>query len=266
MVKNAKPNISNDKVCLVIPFHNEVKNVSPFLEEWIGILSFHKIDYKIIAVNAGSTDDTRGVLRNLSSTNSKISILDIQDRGHGKALFEGFKEAIQSNCQWIFHADSNGQIRALDFLKFWNNRNQFQTQIGYRGQRVDGLFRTILSKSLSKLVSSLFGTKLRDVNIPYRMYENSLLSLMLEEIPSFTNYPNVYLSLLSSKSSNGIRQIPVVHRRRQFGKSSMSNLSLVFGYIRLVMELVTFRSIFNFKVHEIKKLIKKSQIKNVISK
>jgi glycosyltransferase involved in cell wall biosynthesis len=266
MVKSAKPNISNDKVCLVIPFHNEVKNVSPLLEEWTTILHFHKIDYQILAVNAGSTDDTRGVLRNLASNNTNITVLDIQDRGHGKALTEGLKEATQTNCRWIFHTDSNGQIRALDFLKFWGNRNQFQTQIGYRGQRVDGIFRTLLSNSLSRLVTSLFNTKLRDINIPYRMYENSHLSLILEEIPSITNYPNVYLSLLSSKTSDGIRQIPVVHRRRQFGHSSKGNLTLALDYIRLVLELITFRSIFNFKVSEIRNLIKKSKSRKVISK
>ena len=266
MVKNAKPNIYNDKVCLVIPFHNEARNVSPLLEEWITILKFHKIDYKIIAVNAGSTDDTRGVLRSISSTNPNITLLDMQDRGHGKALIKGFKAAINTNYQWIFHADSDGQIRALDFLRFWNNRNQFHTQIGYRGQRVDSFFRVALSKSLSRLVTALFGTNLRDINIPYRMYENTHLSLLLEEIPSFTNFPNVYLSLLSSKTSNGIRQIPVVHRRRQFGKSSKSNISLLTEYSRLVIELFTYRSIFNFKVSEIRKLIKKSQARKVISK
>jgi glycosyltransferase involved in cell wall biosynthesis len=264
MAKLAKQHISDDKVCLVIPFHNEAKNVQPLIQEWTEILSFHKIRYHILAVNGGSTDDTRGVLRSLENKN--LTIIDIQDKGHAKALLTGLKDAANSDCNWIFHTDSNGQIRALDFLKFWNERNQFHTQVGYRAQRVDGFFKSLLSKSLSKVVSLLFGTMIKDINIPYRMYEKGHLKLLLEEIPSFTQYPNVFLSLLCAKTSNGFRQIPVVHRRRRFGKSSMGKLSLALSYSRLTLELITFRSIYSLKVKEIRDLIKKSKTRQVISK
>lgn len=264
MKEVTKQHILNDKVCLVIPFHNEAKNVQPLIREWSELLHFHKIKFQILAINAGSTDDTRGVLRSLD--NEKLTVIDVQDKGHSKALIRGFKDALKTNSGWIFHTDSDGQIRALDFLKFWNERNSYQTQIGYRAQRIDGPLRGFLTSALSKIVSTLFGTVIKDINISYRLYERDHLSILLEEIPSLTNHPNVFLSLLAAKTSDGIRQIPVVHRRRKFGKSSMNHFDLIFEFSRLVVELSTYRPIYNFKINEIKKLITKSKEKSAISR
>ena len=265
-MKSMKHNILEDKVCLVVPFYNEQQSVAPFIEEWISVLTFHKIKYQILAINCGSTDDTRGVLRSLASVNSAIVLTDIQNEGYGQCLKRGLLEATNTNSRWIFHTDSNGELRALDFLKLWKERNSFHTQIGYRANFSGLRIKDICSNLISKFASLLYQTSLKDIDISYRLYESTHLKNMLHEIPSVTCSPNVFLSLLAARTSKGMRQIPVVHRRRIFGASSTSLFSFIAMQIQLFFELCAFRSIYNFKVKEVRKLSQKEAPLKVTSK
>ncbi len=265
-MKSMKPNILEDKVCLVIPFYNELSNVASIIEEWVSILTFHKINYQILAINCGSTDDTRGVLRSLANENLNIQVTDIQNHGYGHCLRTGLLEATHSDARWIFHTDSNGELRALDFLKMWKERDQFHTQTGYRASFNGPIYRMFLTTLVSKFASALYQTQLRDIEISYRLYECNHLKNMLHEIPFTSTSPNAFLSLLAAKTSKGMRQIPVVHRRRIFGRTSTNIFTFTFSQIRLLVELLAYRSMYNFKVLEINKLsLKKSNVK-IISK
>lgn len=268
MVVSMKPNTLNDKVCLVIPFHNEAKSVAPLITEWIQTLKFHKIDFSILALNSGSTDDTRGVLRTLSEEHSNLQIRDIEDKGHGNAIITGYRDAIQSKCEWIFHCDSDGQIRPLEFLKFWENRNQFETQIGYRAHRVDGFFQSTFSRVKSKFISKLFGTYILDINIPYRLIKKDLISVIIDEIPSIHLVPNIFINLLASKTSKGFQQYPVVHRKRRFehtlGEKHLHFIQGIYSFL----EILSFRIIYSSRVKDIIRVRRRHEDrkKNAISK
>ncbi|OUR93462.1 hypothetical protein A9Q84_18485 [Halobacteriovorax marinus] len=263
-----KPNNENDKVCLVIPFHNEAKSVAPLLQEWINTLSFHKINFTILALNSGSTDDTRGVLRTLTETYPQLLLRDIEDHGHGKALMEGYRDAIQSDADWVFQCDSDGQIRPLEFLKFWDNRHIYETQIGYRAQRADGLFSSLFSKFNSKILSKMFGTYVLDINIPYRLIKRDLLSIIINEIPPTTFFPNIFISLLAAKTSNGFSQSPVVHRVRQFQHTLKTSHSMLFTSIEALLEIISFRFVFSSRVNDITSIKSRNEekIRKAISK
>ena len=62
---------------LVIPFFNEEKNVEDVIMDIINEFNEKNINYSLIAVNNGSSDNTCDILEELSSRYSQIKIVNI---------------------------------------------------------------------------------------------------------------------------------------------------------------------------------------------
>lgn len=82
------------KVSIVVPCYNEQEALPAFYHEIMKVCMEHQIDYELIFVNDGSSDDTLEQLRELSKRDRNITYLSFS-RNFGKeaAMFAGFCNA-----------------------------------------------------------------------------------------------------------------------------------------------------------------------------
>ncbi len=119
-----------------------------------GSLAYDDIQYKILVVDDGSTDNTRQVVQSMSSrniyTNMNISCLSLdQNQGKGSAISRGIQETVReslfrkdellniskecSDVILIADADGSGDIQSLEnmMVELWNTscRNQNSNEL-----------------------------------------------------------------------------------------------------------------------------------------
>jgi len=86
--------ITGRRIAIVSPFYNESENVRPFVARLARVLGEAKIDWQLICVNDGSSDDTLAQLIAAQATQPRIAIIDLS-RNFGKeyALTAGLDHA-----------------------------------------------------------------------------------------------------------------------------------------------------------------------------
>jgi len=82
------------KISIIVPAHNEEKNISNCLKKLINHFSKTRYSYEIIVSEDGSTDKTFEIARKFEKKNKKIKVLHSKKRlGKGGGIIKGFKQA-----------------------------------------------------------------------------------------------------------------------------------------------------------------------------
>ena len=105
---------------LVVPCHNEEKNVHAFFERVKDVFDGSGVSYEIVYVNDGSSDGTMAQLRSLISEDAGVHALRAigfsRNFGKESAIFCGMKES-QGSCVCLIDADLQ-QDPALAFSMY----------------------------------------------------------------------------------------------------------------------------------------------------
>lgn len=231
----------NLDICLVIPVYNEAGCLEEVINSWVNDLYFMRLSYRIILVNDGSTDDSSQILNRMAKLSPYLEIFHRQNSGHGKSVLFGYQEALKLGANWIFQVDSDNQFHSNDLKLLWAKRDQNQFILGVRNNRQDPLSRILISRFLRCLLALLFGVRIKDANIPYRLISADLLSNILPLIPETTFAPNIWLSLLAFKSQATCEQVKVTHLPRLTGSPSLPSLRLIKACIASSAQLINLR-------------------------
>lgn len=184
-----------------MPTYNNQKTLSRVLD------SILEYSANIIVVNDGSTDETSQILRNYSQL---VQIHFPENCGKGKALREGFKEAIRLGYDYAITIDSDGQHFATDIPFFINQiTNYFPVLlIGSRNMTQAGVPK---KSSFGNKFSNFWfwfetGIRLEDTQSGFRMYP-------LGSIPKkyFTNKFEFEIEIIVRSAWKGIlvKNIPI---------------------------------------------------------
>tara|TARA_Y100000590_G_scaffold281237_2_gene316322 strand:+ start:213110 stop:213871 length:762 start_codon:yes stop_codon:yes gene_type:complete len=237
---------------VVIPVYNESSCIEKVALEWKSALRFQKASFQIIFVNDGSTDNTLEILENLCSENEEMEVLNQVNGGHGSALLTGYHHALTLNSEYVFQVDSDDQFLPSDFSKLWKMREAAPFILGIRTKRHDPLSRIFITKFLKMSLRIIFGTKISDANIPYRLIQKDFLSSIIHCLPAGIFAPNVFISVLASKYLGNLPQVPVTHIERATGQVSLIRLGLIKACIRSFFELIKFSALLDYKVSRMK--------------
>lgn len=125
-------------VSVVIPVHNEEKNIVPLLSRLDKIINKHQSE--LIFVDDGSTDKTLDILKQQAKKNSKIRILSFnRNFGHQVALSCGYENA-KGDCVITIDADLQDPPEIIeDMIKQW--QNGFEIVYAKRKSREDSFFK-----------------------------------------------------------------------------------------------------------------------------
>ncbi len=215
------------KLLVIMPLFNEEESIIITHKEWIEELNLYpKLDYKILLINDGSTDNSQQLIENLSQESKETLILSKKNEGHGKACWFGYNYAEENGFTHVMQLDSDGQCDPKYFAKFYNViASDAQAIIyGLRYYRKDGWVRFFVSRVLSIVAFMRMRIWMFDPNVPYRLFP---ISSIREILPFVREEPliNVFLALYHRKKYK-INFVSIVFRDRWGGSPTVNAIKL----------------------------------------
>ena len=231
------------KLCLVMPVYNEEECIAQVVKDWAAEFSKHfKADeFRLLVVNDGSKDKTRQILDELAKELTCLLPLHQINGGHGNAVYNGYKEALNLNAEYIFQTDSDDQFVAADFLLLWQQKEKSDFILGQRKIRNDAFARLVITRLVILLNLFLFWKYIPDANIPYRLMKSSFLAQLVQKMNFIPFIPNIFLSILAAKKGANLLSIAVQHKERATGTVSILRWKLVKVCFLCAKQLVQFR-------------------------
>ena len=172
--------------------------------------------------------------------------------GHGNAVVNGYRKAVELNSEYVFQTDSDDQFITQDVLKLWAKRNESEFILGYREIRFDAFARLIITRILKTTLFLVYGTYINDSNIPFRLIKGSYLKKLLTQLPDPEPFaPNIFLAVMASKAGQKLFDLPITHKERLTGTVSILRWKLIKVCIQSFKELLRFRLELNGKVKAI---------------
>lgn len=214
-----------ESVYIVMPAYNEEANIEEVIQQWHPICE--KIvaegnDAKLVIANDGSKDKTFAIMQKLQAKYPLFKPLDKENSGHGSTVLYLYRYAINNKADLIFQTDSDGQTLPEEFWQMWENRHEYNFQIGTRGGRQDGASRVFVTKTLRFVVWFMFHVWVKDANTPFRLMNTKRLEAILVYIPQDFFLANVAVSAIAVKKNEKIAWYPITFRPRQGGVNSIN--------------------------------------------
>lgn len=232
------------QLVVVVPAYNEEACINQVITAWQkGIAQIIPTDeFVILVVNDGSKDNTGKLLDQLSMELPNLKVIHQTNAGHGMAVVNGYKNALQLNPEYVFQTDSDDQFLVADFEKLWSKRNDSKFILGFRRVRHDAPFRLFITQILKYSLLIIYGTNIADANIPYRLIEKNFLQKLIDSLPKQTPFaPNIFLSVMAKKAGQDVMNIPIEHIERQTGEVSIRHFKLLKVCWQSFKELLQFR-------------------------
>ena len=210
---------------VVMPVYNEEDAIGAAVEDVKRHVLSSVPGAELVIVNDGSRDRTGAMLDAISAEDSRIRVIHQANSGHGGALIAGI-EAARGEC--LFLIDSDRQILLDDFATTWAALAAGRDAVfGVRRRRHDPPLRLYLSRFVRRSIQSLFGVKLADANVPYKLFRRSVWQQARPQIPNDTLAPSLFLAIVARLRGCNILEVDVVHKERDTGEVSIRRLKLL---------------------------------------
>jgi glycosyltransferase involved in cell wall biosynthesis len=205
------------KISLIIPVHNEEKNIPIVYKEAKEVLEELYKDgyiYEIIFINDGSSDNTLEVLKNIKKNDPFLRILNMdRNRGQAAGLTAGFHYAIG---EIIVTMDGDGQNDPKYIKNLIKKLEEgYKVVTGYRVKRKEPFLTRILpSRIANYLIGLITGLKVRDNGCSLKAY--------ISPIPKKFQIPHGFhrfIPALFGVKNKDVCEIPVIDRPRLYGKT-----------------------------------------------
>ncbi|HEY9776665.1 MAG TPA: glycosyltransferase [Planktothrix sp.] len=204
-----------------MPAYNEQDGIEAAISE-VRSSILDKVDSSfLLVVNDGSTDTTGTTLDRLASTDSRIQVAHRSNSGHGPTLVWALNQA---ESEYVFLIDSDMQIALDCFQEFWQiiREKNVDGVFGVRAERHDPAFRRFLSKFISLTLSGIFKVKVQDANAPCKLFRRTIWNDLYQRIQDDTLMaPSLVIAIFAERRNYKIVRIPIVHRERQHGTSTL---------------------------------------------
>ncbi|SEI41708.1 Glycosyl transferase family 2 [Dyadobacter sp. SG02] len=238
-----------------MPAYNEQDCIEKVVYNWTSFLKtkFPNDNTTLIVINDGSKDNTKVLLDELDQKVDNLTVVHQKNGGHGNAVVNGYRKALEVGSEYVFQTDSDDQFVSEDFDKLWDKRSQSQFILGYRQVRHDAGVRLFITKFLRGTISAVYGTFIMDSNIPFRLIKGTFLQKLMNQLPNPEPFaPNIFLAVMAKKSGQQLFDIPITHKDRETGTVSIVKWNLWKVCIRSFKELLRFRLELNDKVKAIR--------------
>lgn len=198
---------------IVVPVFNEEESLDAFYKELASVIPHLDKNYEIIFVDDGSKDKSLDILKEFSSKNKNIKVFSFRkNQGKSEALSFGFG-MVKGNRVVTLDADLQDKPDQISLLEKKLDLG-FDLVCGWRKDRKDAFKHIAFSKVFNFLAQILWGLKLHDYNCGLKIYT-------AECAKSMRLYGGLhrFIPLLAYQQGFNVTEIPVVHQKRQFGKS-----------------------------------------------
>jgi glycosyltransferase involved in cell wall biosynthesis len=226
-------------ISIVVPVMNEELNVRPLFDKLSGQLDKLEKNYEIIFVDDGSTDKTFGELQKLYQEHPGIVRVIRFRRNFGKtpALVAGFD---RSRGDIIFTMDGDLQDDPEEIPSFLAKLDEgYDLVTGWKFPRLDPISKTFPSRIFNRMVSTMTGVHLHDINNGFKAYKRDII-----EDPHLKLYGEFhrFVPIMAHWRGFRIAEIKVRHHPRKSGVSKFGAGRFARGLVDLlnVLFLTTF--------------------------
>jgi len=218
------------EIAVVIPAHNEEKNIGEVVRE------AKEVFEKVIVVNDGSTDKTEEIAKKEGA----IVLSHSQCKGKGAALKTGFSYIVSENIPAFFTIDGDGQHLLSDvenFIKEYKRKKRAGIFIGKRKivSTDMPLIRRITNASMSILISLLSFQWIPDTQCGYRLIKKEVI----EKVNLLTSHYETESELLIKASWKGfkIASVPIQTVYRA-GRSQIRPVRDTIRFFRMILTII----------------------------
>jgi glycosyltransferase involved in cell wall biosynthesis len=215
---------------VVVPAYNEAESL-PELAGWIDrVCSGAAIDYELIIIDDGSSDNTWDVLRQLATGNGRIRAVRFR-RNYGKAaaLQTGF-EASAGAVVITMDADLQDSPDEIPELVRMVREDGYHIVSGWKKKRYDPFIKRTTSKLYNYTARKFSGIKLHDFNCGLKAYDG-------EVVRSIEVYGEMhrYIPMLAREAGfRNIGEKVVQHRARKYGVTKYGLDRFLKGYLDML--------------------------------
>lgn len=236
-----------DKLYIIIPAYNESSNIRKLIDDWYPVIENHNSggESRLVIINDGSKDDTYDILQECAATRPLLVPLTKKNGGHGPTVLFGYRYALESNADYIFQTDSDGQTDPAEFEHFWELRNEYDAIIGSRSKRQDGFSRKFVEKVLLLILRMTFKVKIPDSNAPFRLMKRELMEKYIGKMPEDFNLPNVMLTTYFAYFKEKIKFEEITFKPRQGGTNSINIRKIIKIGIKAVKDFAALKKNIN---------------------
>lgn len=225
----------NPHLSVVVCVYNEQENIRPLVEQIDQALV--GLDYEIVYVDDGSTDNTLAELRALR--NPRLRIVEFRrNYGQSAALVAGIEYA---RGEWIATMDGDLQNDPLDVPRMLQMAKDqgLDMLAGIRQKRQDGmLLRKVPSKIANWMIRQASGVHLHDYGCTLKVFKADLAKSL-----GIYGELHRFIPVLADLEGAKMNETPVTHHARSFGRSKYGiNRTLrVLSDLALILFLKRFR-------------------------
>ena len=228
------------RVLLVIPAYNEEKSILNTCKTIDDYNKKYKENVDYIVINDGSKDCTKQILEK-----NKINHINlISNLGIGGAVQTGYKYALYNGYDIAVQFDGDGQ-HDVEYLKdilkpivdkkanmVIGSRFVEKTKEGFKSSKA----RRIGINIISFFIKLKTKKKIYDVTSGFRAIDKGLIEQFSDYYPS--EYPEPISSVNALKNNFEIAEVPVVMKRREHGKSSISSWKNIYYMINVILSIM----------------------------
>jgi len=216
--------MTNLSISVVLPAHNEAENIRTTVENCVTYLVSSVSDYEVVVVNDGSSDDTRKIVEELASTNSKVILINHPvNMGYGSTLKSGFENA---SCEYIFFMDSDGQFEIGDLDRLIPLASPENVVIGYREDRADSPIRSLNAWLYGRYIHLIFGLNVKDMDCAFKLFPTKAYQ-NIKPIKSGGALFSAEFLIKLKRNGFILNEVPVRHFPRRFGTQSGANIKVI---------------------------------------
>lgn len=234
--KMKKPELS-----IVLPCYNESGNIPIVVERFSKF--WPKINFELIMVNNGSTDDSAVVLQDMEGKYSEFlrTVTIEKNIGYGHGIMAGLKEAT-SDVVAYSHADI--QTPPEDVIKAYRLINERGIDINkslIKGMRINRRKEErFLSKGMEIFASLILCYRMKDINSQPKLFSKSFIEKLTNPVLDFSF--DVYVLLKALQNGLNIYTFPVdfglrIHGESKWAASFFSKHKTVMHHVRNILIL-----------------------------
>lgn len=215
----------NERILIIVPTYNERDNLPLLVEAVLKIVP----QVNILVVDDNSPDGTGALAADLSSADSRVSVLHRQGKeGLGKAYVAGFHWALEQGYDLIFEMDCDFSHRPEHLPEFLAAIEGADVVLGSRyirgGATEDwGISRKLISGGGNLYARTILGLPYKDLTGGFKCFRRKVLeALPLDDLYSFGYAFQIELTFRAHRLGFRIAQTPIIFPDRTRGESKMS--------------------------------------------
>ena len=219
------------QLSIVIPLFNEQESLLELNKTILEIVLSMKIEFEIIYVDDGSTDNSWDIIKNLSKNSSNlIGIKFLRNFGKSQALYAGF-EAAHGEVVITMDADLQDDPNEIPSLFNKIDKENFDLVSGWKKKRFDSIiFKNFPSKIFNWAARKTSNINLNDFNCGIKAYKKAVI----KEI-KLTGGMHRYIPVLAKNAGfKNISEKIVKHHPRKHGKTKYGADRFIKGFLDLI--------------------------------